>query len=104
VVQGVTELFPVSSLGYAVLVPALIGGSWARDLSMSADQSPCLAFLVAVHVATAVALVVFFRRRWIGVRVPALPHPLLRDPHPQPVRAVLRDRGFVALVRVSLGS
>ena len=28
--QGVTELFPVSSLGHNVLIPALIGGSWAR--------------------------------------------------------------------------
>jgi undecaprenyl-diphosphatase len=65
--QGVTELFPVSSLGHAVLVPALVGGSWARDLSMSADQSPYLAFLVAVHVATAVALVVFFRRDWTRI-------------------------------------
>jgi hypothetical protein len=26
--QGVTELFPVSSLGHSVLVPALLGGSW----------------------------------------------------------------------------
>jgi undecaprenyl-diphosphatase len=29
-VQGVSELFPVSSLGHTVLVPALIGGSWQR--------------------------------------------------------------------------
>jgi undecaprenyl-diphosphatase len=65
--QGVTELFPVSSLGHGVLVPALIGGSWARDLNMTADQSPYLAFLVAVHVATAVALVVFFRRQWARI-------------------------------------
>jgi undecaprenyl-diphosphatase len=65
--QGVTELFPVSSLGHGVLVPALIGGSWARDLNMSADQSPYLAFLVAVHVATAGALVVFFRRDWTRI-------------------------------------
>lgn len=62
--QGVTELFPVSSLGHSVLIPAIMGGTWARDLNMSADQSPYLAFLVAVHVATAVALVVFFRRDW----------------------------------------
>ena len=55
--QGVTELFPVSSLGHSILLPAVIGGQWARDLSMSADQSPYLAFVVAVHVATAVALV-----------------------------------------------
>jgi undecaprenyl-diphosphatase len=65
--QGVTELFPVSSLGHSVLIPVLIGGRWARDLSLTADKSPYLAFLVAVHVATAVALVVFFRHDWIRI-------------------------------------
>src|SRR5450631_2532912 len=49
--QGVTELFPVSSLGHSILIPALIGGDWARNLNMAADGSPYLAFLVAVHVA-----------------------------------------------------
>ncbi|WP_436531589.1 undecaprenyl-diphosphate phosphatase [Actinoplanes sp. HUAS TT8] len=65
--QGVTELFPVSSLGHSVLLPAAIGGSWARDLSLGADQSPYLAFLVAVHVATAAALVWFFRADWVRI-------------------------------------
>ncbi|GIF20541.1 undecaprenyl-diphosphatase [Actinoplanes tereljensis] len=65
--QGVTELFPVSSLGHSVLLPAVIGGGWARDLNMSADQSPYLAFVVAVHVATAVALVWFFRADWARI-------------------------------------
>jgi undecaprenyl-diphosphatase len=65
--QGVTELFPVSSLGHSVLLPAIIGGRWARDLSLSADQSPYLAFVVAVHVATAVALIWFFRADWIRI-------------------------------------
>jgi undecaprenyl-diphosphatase len=65
--QGVTELFPVSSLGHSVLIPALIGGQWASDLSLTADKSPYLTFLVAVHVATAVALVVFFRRDWVRI-------------------------------------
>ena len=55
--QGVTELFPVSSLAHSVLIPALIGGRWAQDLNLTADKSPYLTFLVAVHVATAVALV-----------------------------------------------
>src|SRR5437764_5103963 len=67
--QGVTELFPVSSLGHSVLIPALIGGRWAKDLSLTADKSPYLTFLVAVHVATAVALVVFFRRDWVRIVV-----------------------------------
>ncbi|MEN3359624.1 MAG: undecaprenyl-diphosphatase, partial [Mycobacteriales bacterium] len=64
-VQGVTELFPVSSLGHSVLLPALIGGRWARDLSVSAAESPYLAFIVGLHVATAVALLVFFRADWV---------------------------------------
>lgn len=65
--QGVTELFPVSSLGHSVLVPALIGGQWARDLNVSAPESPYLAFIVGLHVATAAALVVFFRRDWLRI-------------------------------------
>ena len=51
--QGVSELFPVSSLGHSVLIPAMIGGSWARDLNVSAPESPYLAFIVGLHVATA---------------------------------------------------
>jgi undecaprenyl-diphosphatase len=65
--QGVTELFPVSSLGHAVLVPALVGGRWAQDLSVSAPESPYLAFIVGLHVATAAALLVFFWRDWLRV-------------------------------------
>ena len=65
--QGVSELFPVSSLGHSVLVPALIGGSWARDLNMSAPGSPYLDTLVAMHVATAAALVIFFWRDWVRI-------------------------------------
>jgi undecaprenyl-diphosphatase len=65
--QGVTELFPVSSLGHSVLVPALVGGRWARDLSVSAPESPYLAFIVGLHVATAVALLIFFWRDWLRI-------------------------------------
>jgi undecaprenyl-diphosphatase len=63
--QGVSELFPVSSLGHAVLIPALIGGRWSRDLSVSAPESPYLAFIVGLHVATAAALVLYFRHDWV---------------------------------------
>lgn len=55
--QGVTELFPVSSLGHSILIPALVGGQWSRDLDVSAPESPYLAFIVGLHVATALALV-----------------------------------------------
>jgi len=65
--QGITELFPVSSLGHSVLVPALVGGQWAQDLNVSAPQSPYLAFIVGLHVATAAALLVFFWRDWLRI-------------------------------------
>src|SRR6201995_3499757 len=65
--QGVTELFPVSRLGHAVLVPALVGGQWAQDLNVSTPGSPYLAFIVGLHVATAAALLVFFWRDWLRI-------------------------------------
>jgi undecaprenyl-diphosphatase len=65
--QGITELFPVSSLGHSVLVPALVGGRWAQDLNVSAPESPYLAFIVGLHVATAAALLVFFWRDWVAI-------------------------------------
>lgn len=65
--QGVTELFPVSSLGHSILLPALVGGRWARDLSVSAPESPYLAFVVGLHVATALALLVFYWSDWLDV-------------------------------------
>jgi undecaprenyl-diphosphatase len=65
--QGVSELFPVSSLGHSVLIPALIGGQWARDLNVSAAESPYLAFVVGLHVATAIALLAYFWRDWLRI-------------------------------------
>lgn len=65
--QGVTELFPVSSLGHSILLPALLGGSWKRDLNVSADQSSYLNVLIGLHMATALALIVYFRRDWARV-------------------------------------
>lgn len=65
--QGVAELFPVSSLGHSVLLPAVVGGSWARDLNVSTPESPYLAFIVGMHVATAIALLVYFRRDWVRI-------------------------------------
>src|SRR4029077_5053911 len=66
-IQGVTELFPVSSLGHNVLIPALVGGSWARDLNVSAPEAPYLAFIVGLHVATAIALLIYFWRDWVRI-------------------------------------
>ena len=66
-IQGVSEMFPVSSLGHNVLLPAIIGGSWARDLSVAAPESPYLAFIVGMHVATAIALLIYFWRDWLRI-------------------------------------
>ncbi|GAA4585326.1 undecaprenyl-diphosphate phosphatase [Planotetraspora phitsanulokensis] len=65
--QGITELFPVSSLGHSVLLPALVGGRWADDLNVSTPESPYLAFVVGLHVATALALMLFFWRDWLRI-------------------------------------
>jgi undecaprenyl-diphosphatase len=63
--QGVTELFPISSLGHSVLVPAWLG--WDSITKGQSTESPYLAFLVALHVATAIALLVYFRKDWIEI-------------------------------------
>jgi undecaprenyl-diphosphatase len=61
VLQGTSELFPVSSLGHTVLVPALL--HWNFDRS----APTFLAFIVALHLGTAVALVVFYRSDWARI-------------------------------------
>ena len=59
--QGVTELFPVSSLGHAVLLPKLAG--WHID-----QEAPSyLPFLVVLHLGTATALLLYFWREWIDL-------------------------------------
>jgi undecaprenyl-diphosphatase len=66
-IQGITELFPVSSLGHNVLIPALVGGSWATDLNVAAPESPYLAFIVGLHVATAIGIMIYFWRDWVRI-------------------------------------
>lgn len=65
--QGVTELFPVSSLGHSILLPALVGGRWRHDLDVSAPGSPYLAVLVGLRLATTLALVIRFRQDWARI-------------------------------------
>jgi len=65
-IQGVTELFPVSSLGHSVILPALFG--WTNVVAaQSAKESFFLAFLVGLHVATALALAFFYRDQWVRI-------------------------------------
>lgn len=64
--QGVTELFPISSLGHTVLIPSWIGGTWATLVSQeSSTESPYLAFVVGLHLATALVLLAFYLREWV---------------------------------------
>ena len=66
ILQGISELFPISSLGHSVLVPAWIGGSWERFLTNeTAGESPYLLMIIALHVASSLTLIWFFRDRWI---------------------------------------
>src|SRR5215510_8416960 len=70
-VQGVTELFPVSSLGHSVLLPAWLGGSWQTLVEQSSqpnsESSFYLAYIVALHCATALALLWYFRADWVRI-------------------------------------
>jgi undecaprenyl-diphosphatase len=68
IIQGVAELFPISSLGHTVIIPAFIGGSWSRLVTQQASsESPYLAFVVGLHVATALALLTYFWRDWVRI-------------------------------------
>ena len=66
-IQGITEMFPISSLGHNVLVPALVGGGWASSLNVAGSKTPYLAFIVGLHVATALALMAYFWRDWVKI-------------------------------------
>ena len=64
-IQGLTELFPISSLGHTVLIPSWFGGTWATLVSQeSRAESPYLAFIVGLHLATAVVLVGYYFKTW----------------------------------------
>jgi undecaprenyl-diphosphatase len=59
--QGVAEPFPISSLGHGVILPRLLG--W----NIHQNDSFFLTFLVATHLATAIVLLLFFRRDWARI-------------------------------------
>jgi undecaprenyl-diphosphatase len=66
ILQGLTELFPVSSLGHAVVLPKLLG--WDVD----ENAAYFLPFLVVLHLGTAAALLLYFWRDWIGLLLAVL--------------------------------
>jgi undecaprenyl-diphosphatase len=67
-IQGFTELFPISSLGHTVLIPSWLGGSWATLVRQeSRPESPYLAFVVGLHLATAIVLLGVYAKTWVRV-------------------------------------
>jgi len=66
VLQGATELFPISSLGHTVLFPTLFG--WHNIVAwQSQPESPWLAFVVMLHVGSAIGLLIYFWRDWLAI-------------------------------------
>jgi undecaprenyl-diphosphatase len=64
--QGITELFPISSLGHSVLLADLFG--WNSIITAQTQKgSFYLTFIVALHVATAAALFIFYRKTWYKI-------------------------------------
>jgi len=61
-IQGITELFPISSLGHAILIPAWLGGTF-KDF-ISEENQTYLLISIAMHLASSVALFLVFRKRW----------------------------------------
>lgn len=64
-IQGITELFPISSLGHAILIPAWIGGSF-KDF-VSEENESYLLITIAMHLASSIALFLVFRTRWLAL-------------------------------------
>jgi undecaprenyl-diphosphatase len=66
VLQGVSELFPISSLGHTVIFPNLFG--WDNIVRwQSQSESPWLAFNVMLHVGSAIGLLIYFWRDWVDL-------------------------------------
>ncbi len=87
IIQGATELFPVSSLGHAVVIPALL------DWQVSQKSEAFLPFLVLLHAGTATALFAYFWRDWwrMGTGVIGLAGP----------EAARRDRKLLMLIVIA---
>ena len=64
-IQGITELFPVSSLGHAILIPAWIGGSFKEFISE--ENKAYLLITIAMHLASSISLFLVFRKRWLNL-------------------------------------
>lgn len=94
-VQGVTELFPVSSLGHAVILPDVLG--W----NIRQDDETWLPFLVVMHLGTAIALLIYFWRDWFDFAMAVLAN---RGPRPTEERRLFWRVVVATLPAVVLGA
>lgn len=92
--QGVSELFPVSSLGHSVILPSLLG--W----DIHQNDAYFITFLVATHLATALVLLGFFWRDWVRIAKGLARSLHDRDESPHAVRDLLRRRRRAAVDRL----
>ena len=60
-IQGITELFPISSLGHSVILPAVL--HW----NINQDDNAFLIFLVATHLVTSIVLFIYYRKEWVAI-------------------------------------
>jgi len=63
IIQGITELFPISSVAHGVLTPYVF--NW--DLCPEFLKEHFLPYVVMLHIGTALALLVYFRKEWIAI-------------------------------------
>src|SRR5713226_3121175 len=65
--QGITELFPISSLGHTVILPGLLPVLFGNNSSNIVNNPNFLPLIVALHLGTSIALVIYFWRDWLQV-------------------------------------
>ena len=96
-IQGATELFPISSLGHAILIPAWLGGGFAKF--MNEENQAYLLITIAMHLASAVALFLVFRKRWINLLVGASRSIIKRDYQSVQFRVL----GYIVIATIPVG-
>ena len=97
-IQGVTELFPISSLGHAILVPAWIGGSFAQFISE--ENKAYLLITIAMHLASSIALFIIFRKRWFGLIKGTYAAITTRNYQTTPFRVL----GYIVIATIPVGA
>ena len=96
-IQGATELFPISSLGHAILIPAWLGGGFAKF--MTEENQAYLLITIAMHFASAIALFIVFRKRWSNLIVGATRSIVKRDFQTTQFRVL----GYIVLATIPVG-